>query len=154
MLVGIQVLNLILQLRLDADLAWSMAYVLGDFSEAPVPLFQPFVDEGRSDTGLSTLPDLNATPSPEPEPEAPAPAEEELLIRNREKVKEDLRILLQLGYDRQARRASAVEKIIGDLNFEGERSALSFYNIGGRTSLDRRSSKRCLCSPLVKRSAV
>lgn len=45
MLVGIQVLNLILQLRLDADLAWSMAYVLGDFSEAPVPLFQPFVDE-------------------------------------------------------------------------------------------------------------
>jgi hypothetical protein len=46
-------------------------------------------------------------------------------------VKEDLRILLQLGYDRQARRASAVEKIIGDLNFEGERSALSFYNQGG-----------------------
>jgi len=45
MLVGIQVINLILQLRLDADLAWSMAYVLGDFSEAPVPLFQPFVDE-------------------------------------------------------------------------------------------------------------
>jgi hypothetical protein len=78
---------------------------------------------------LPQVPDLNATPSPEPEPEpgpepeAPAPAEEELLIRNREKVKEDLRILLQIGYDRQTRRASAVEKIVGNFHLEGERNA-------------------------------
>jgi hypothetical protein len=135
MLVGIQVLNLIFQLRLDADLAWSMGYVLGDFTEATVPLFQSFMDEGGSDAGLSTLPDLNATPRPDlnvtpspesepgPEPEPPAPAEEELLIRNREKAKEDLRILLQLGYDKQARRAPAVAKILDDLNIDGEGDA-------------------------------
>jgi hypothetical protein len=104
-----------------------MGYVLGDFSEAPVPLFQSFMDEGGSDTGLSTLPDLNATPSPEPEPgpepEAPAPAEEELLIRNREKVKDDLRGLLQIGYEGYPRPKQAVDKILQDLNLDSERDA-------------------------------
>ena len=38
-------------------------------------------------------------------------------------MKDDLRVLLQLGYDRQARRAAAVEKILQDLKIDEERDA-------------------------------
>lgn len=38
-------------------------------------------------------------------------------------MKDDLRLLLQLGYDKQARRAPAVEKILHDLKIDHETDA-------------------------------
>jgi hypothetical protein len=85
------------------------------------------VGGGGSDAGPSGRAlDLNVTPPPEPAPE-PAPptplsAEtEEALRMKRERVKDELRFLLQIGYGTRARPYKKADSIIKWIGLDAER---------------------------------
>ncbi|KAB8477466.1 hypothetical protein FH972_025332 [Carpinus fangiana] len=107
---------------------------------------------GGGNAGPSNRPllDLNLPPAPEPEPgpepapPAPLSAEEEEALRTkRERVKAELRLLLQIGYDKRARSSKTAEDLIRWIGIDAERDPRfleSLYNHLDRLSLTQGGS--------------
>lgn len=109
-----------------AFLSYLIDLILNLMDESPLS-----VGGGGSDAGPSRRAlDLNVTPSPEPGPEpAPEPAPpaplsaeaEEALRTKRERVKGELRSLLQIGYGSRARPYQKAEDLIKWIGIDAER---------------------------------
>jgi hypothetical protein len=82
--------------------------------------------EGLGEAGPSRRAlDLNVTPSPEPAPPAPLSAEaEEALRAKRERLKGELRLLLQIGYGSRARPYKKAEDLINWIGIDAEKDPL------------------------------
>jgi hypothetical protein len=67
------------------------------------------------------IPDLDLNRPLTPEPAPPAPLEEAILLKKRERVKVELRSLLQIGYQKKARPFRIVEKFIEKIGIDDDR---------------------------------
>ena len=81
---------------------------------------------------LNLPPSPSPEPGPEPAPPAPLSAEEEEALRTkRERVKAELRLLFQIGYNKRARSPKTAEELIKWIGIDAERDPRfleSLYN--------------------------